>query len=159
MSLDTYHLLTDKICFQYPLTPVHCHSDATVASNSLLLDHKAIFLSTLLSMASDIMCLRQLVGTSLHLSGSSSWAPLKSLPTENCLKSSSSVKTLNKQSVHCGWRGCAGSHHGKASAIVSRTICELPSSNNLLKCDSEGALVSQGLKGTAEEEIILYLMY
>jgi len=29
----------------------------------------------------------------------------------------------------------------------------------LLKCDSEGALVSQGLKGTAEEEIRLYLMY
>jgi len=29
----------------------------------------------------------------------------------------------------------------------------------VLKCNSEGALVSQGLKGTAEEEIRLYLIY
>jgi hypothetical protein len=43
MSSDTYHLLADEICLQYPLTPIHCHSDAAVASNSLPLDRKAIF--------------------------------------------------------------------------------------------------------------------
>ena len=43
MSSDTYHLLTDKICLRYPLTPVHCRSAAAVASNSLPLDRNAIF--------------------------------------------------------------------------------------------------------------------
>jgi len=43
MLLDTYRLLADKICLRYPLTPIHCHLDAAVASNSLPLDHKAIF--------------------------------------------------------------------------------------------------------------------
>jgi len=43
MSSDTYCLLTDKLYLWYPLTPVHCHSVAAVASNSLPLDRKAIF--------------------------------------------------------------------------------------------------------------------
>jgi hypothetical protein len=43
MLLDTYHLLANEICLRYPLTPVHCCSDTLVASNSLPLDHKAIF--------------------------------------------------------------------------------------------------------------------
>ena len=93
------------------------------------------FLSTSSSMASDITHLGQLVGTSLRLSRSSSWAPLKSLPMENCLRSSSSVKTLDKQSVCCGWHRCAGSHHGMASTIVSGTICESPFPNELLHAD------------------------
>ena len=43
MSSDTYRLLADEICLRYPLTPIHCRSDAAAASNSLLLDRKAIF--------------------------------------------------------------------------------------------------------------------
>ena len=43
MSSDTYRLLADEISLQYPLTPVHCRSDAAVTSNSLPLDRKAIF--------------------------------------------------------------------------------------------------------------------
>jgi hypothetical protein len=93
------------------------------------------FLSTSSSMASDITRLGQLVGTSLRLSGSSSWAPLKSLPTENCLRSSSSVKTLDKRSVYYGWHGCTGSRHGMVSTIVSGTICESPFPNKLLHAD------------------------
>lgn len=43
MLSDTYRLLANEICLRYPLTPVHCRSDAIVASNSLPLDRKAIF--------------------------------------------------------------------------------------------------------------------
>jgi hypothetical protein len=43
MSSDTYRLLANEICLRYPLTPVHCRSDASAASNSLPLGCKAIF--------------------------------------------------------------------------------------------------------------------
>jgi hypothetical protein len=43
LSSDTYCLLAEEICLRYPLTPIHCRSDAAVTSNSLPLDRKAIF--------------------------------------------------------------------------------------------------------------------
>jgi hypothetical protein len=43
LSSDTYRLLAKEICLWYPLTPIHCCSDAAVTSNSLPLDRKAIF--------------------------------------------------------------------------------------------------------------------
>ena len=98
------------------LLPTACRLTATL-----------YFLSMSSSMASDITHLGQLVRTSCCLSVSSSQAPLQSLATENCLKSSSLVKTLDKQHVHCGWHGCAGSCHGTESKIVSGTTCESPS--------------------------------
>lgn len=43
MSTETYRLLAQTICYQYPLTPVHCRSDRPITSNSLPLDRDATF--------------------------------------------------------------------------------------------------------------------
>jgi len=93
------------------------------------------FLSMPSLIASDAMHRGQWVGTNPHLSGSSSRVCLRSLPMENSSKYSSSVKISDKQTVHCGWRVCAGSHHRMESAIVSGTPCELPFLNKLLHPD------------------------
>jgi hypothetical protein len=43
MSLDMYRLLANTICFRFPSTPVHCHSDNPVFPDSLPLKHTALF--------------------------------------------------------------------------------------------------------------------
>ena len=113
-SITPSHLFTAAWTLQ--LLPTACRLTATL-----------YFLSMSSSMASNITHLGLLVGTSRCLSVSSSWAPLQSLATENCSKSSSLVKTSDKQRVHYGWCGCAGSRHRTESEIVSGTTCESPS--------------------------------
>lgn len=116
-------------------TPSHLFTAAQMLQSVPIACHwtaMPYFLSTPSSTASDIMHLGQLVGTSLPLSASSSRAPLRSLPMENSSKYSNSVKISDKRTVHCGWRGCAGSCPGTENAIVYGTICESPSSNEPL---------------------------
>lgn len=39
----TYCLLAYTLCLCYPATPIHCHSDYALTSNSLLLENMAMF--------------------------------------------------------------------------------------------------------------------
>jgi hypothetical protein len=116
----------------HPFTAVRTPQQLPIACR---LTVRRYFLSTSSLMASDTMCRRQWVGTNPRLSKSSSRVCLRSLPMENSSKYSSSVKISDKQTVRCGWRVCAGSHHGMESAIVSGTPCELPFLNKLLRPD------------------------
>ena len=43
MSSDTYQLVTETICLQFPMTPVHCWSDCPLFPNSIPLDKSAMF--------------------------------------------------------------------------------------------------------------------
>ena len=43
MSSDTYQLIAETICHQFPMTPVHCRSDRPLFPNSIPLDKSAMF--------------------------------------------------------------------------------------------------------------------
>ncbi|KAG0700531.1 hypothetical protein DFH29DRAFT_1001034 [Suillus ampliporus] len=43
LSTDTYRLLAETLCLQFPLTPVHCRMDRPLLSHSLPLNRQAIF--------------------------------------------------------------------------------------------------------------------
>lgn len=43
MSTDTYRLIAENICFQFPMAPVHCRSDRPISSTSLPLNRSATF--------------------------------------------------------------------------------------------------------------------
>jgi len=43
MSSDTYQLVVEAICSQFPLTPVHCRSECPIFPNSLPLKRTATF--------------------------------------------------------------------------------------------------------------------
>ena len=43
MSSDTYRLVAETICLQFPMTPVHCRSDCPLFPNSIPLNKSATF--------------------------------------------------------------------------------------------------------------------